>query len=62
MTLEFDNKYGDGYDLIERGSSILAFHGYHLQAQEIHQIASIHGYNFYICLKLLKNILISNID
>jgi hypothetical protein len=48
------NKEGNGYDLIEKAASILHAKGEKQKAEEIHQKATTKGYNFYFCLKLLK--------
>jgi hypothetical protein len=55
MELRFEkNKEGNGYDIIEKAASILHARGERRKAEDIHQRATIEGYDFYICLKLLK--------
>ena len=55
MSLYFaERTMGDGEDLINKAGSILSINGYKREAKNIHQEASIEGYRFYTCLKLLK--------
>jgi hypothetical protein len=42
------------FQLIEKAGSILAAHGMKKEAKEIHQKASVEGYDIHIVLKLLK--------
>jgi hypothetical protein len=42
------------FRLIERAGSILHAHGLKQEAEEIHQKASVEGYDFYYVLRLLK--------
>ena len=44
----------DNYYLIQKASKILEAHGMKKEAKEIHQRASIRGYNINVVLKLLK--------
>ena len=45
---------GDNFKLIERAGSILSAHGMKKESRDIHQRATIEGYDFYVVLKLLK--------
>ena len=53
MTLDNLN-CGDGMELIERACSILIANRMEPEARAIEQIASIIGYDFYKCLRILK--------
>ena len=44
----------DGFAMINRAGSILSAHGMRKEAKEIHQKATICGYDEYIAFKLLK--------
>ena len=44
----------DGYSMIRRAGSILNVHGMKQEAKEIHQRASIEGYEEYLVFQLLK--------
>ena len=44
----------DGYSIVERAASILAAHGLRKEAREIHQRASVSGYEDYESFRLLK--------
>jgi len=44
----------DGYAMIVKAASILAAHGFKEKAKEIHQKATIVGYNTYRVFRLLK--------
>jgi len=53
MYLE-DLGIGDGFELIKRAGSILAAYDMKEESIAIHQEATVTGYRFYTCLKLLK--------
>jgi hypothetical protein len=47
----------DNFRLIEKAGSVLSANGKRKEAKEIHQKASINGYDFYFVLKLLSEYL-----
>jgi len=47
-------KHGDGQEIIEHAVNLLNAYGFRKEAKEIHQKASVEGYDFYVCLQLLK--------
>ena len=53
LTFE-DMQYGDGQEIIERAVNLLNAYGMRKLAKSIHQEASVEGYDFYVCLQLLK--------
>jgi hypothetical protein len=44
----------DGYEMVKRAACILNAHGLKQEARNIHQEASVYGYDEYVALRLLK--------
>ena len=53
MNLDPEKDY-DGHAMIVRAASILAAHGMKKEAREIHQKATVRGYDDYYAFRLLK--------
>ena len=53
MTLD-NLQYGDGLELIDRACNILIANGMEPEARAIEQVATVIGYDFYKCLRILK--------